>query len=112
MLADVIRQNEDVVAALAAALSAGDDAGAGELVARREAALAALGAALAAAGASERHGCRDRLEALVAADRDLRVTAANALARAGEAFRAQVGTAGRAPVAGGEPQTACLDRRA
>lgn len=112
MLTEAIRQNEELVAALSAALAAGDDVAGTELVARRQVALATLAAALEAAGPAGREACRERLESLVAADRDLRAVAGTALARAGEAFRAQVGSAGRTPANDGQPQTACLDRRA
>lgn len=112
VLNEAILQNEELVAALSAALAAGDDEAGAELIAARQAALATLADALAAAGPAGREACRGRLESLVAADRDLRAVAGTALARAGEAFRAQVGSAGRPPAADNQPQTACLDRRA
>lgn len=111
MLTEAIRQNEELVAALTAALAAGDDEAGAAFVARRQAALATLADALAAAGPIGREVCRERLESLVTADRDLRAAAGTALARAGEAFRAQVGSAGRATATDSQPQTACLDRR-
>lgn len=109
MLDEAISRNEEIVAALLAALADGDDDACATLLEARKAALAALEAALAQAGPSGRAGRLPRLEALVAADRDLRAAAGTALARAGEAFRAR---AGQAPTAPGEPRPACLDRRA
>ena len=112
MLQDVIRQNEELVAALAAALAAGEVEAAAVLLERREAALARLGAALAGTGPGDRRAWQPRLEALAAADRDLLAVAGTALARAGEAFRAQVGSGARGPATDSPPQNACLDRRA
>ena len=95
------------------ALLAGDLVAAGDLLAERAAAMAAFKEAHEAAGASITTACRPDMVALQLEDRALQELAAEALARADQDCRHDLGAnpAGQSAYRD-EPALACVDRRA